>query len=109
MADKETTFKNGDRVRRWIVTGIAIFVFVSGLLGTWFGLCGHVTKIEQAHAQAVANEIERDRIITARLAEVRTEGTALSRQNQREIIGLQVKINSIDYTVKKIAEKLNVN
>ena len=98
----DITIKNGKELRKW---GSFTLAFLLAIIGgvTWLNsLQGQVDENEEDIAEYCT-------VVDKRLGYIETHGTEKSQKNERDLIALKKDVQYTASTVKKIAEKLNIN
>jgi len=106
---KQLTIRNGDNLRKWIMFSITVLVFLGAVASGWFGVCGRMDRMEASAADQEKQVSTEKLMLLEKISDIKVDGTRISQQTAKDVIAMKVKLDSIDYTVKKIAEKLNVN
>ena len=89
---KEITISNGRRIREWIIFGVAIITLVIGGAVGWTKLAAQVSGLEiESQQLATENKIA--------FEVIKKEGTFISQQNRRNIIGIK---KDVEYTRKAV-------
>ena len=102
MTDPDTiTLKNGKELRKWtIFLGTVLLAIITAVA---YGVS--LQKQVEANSDTINRECM---LMKSHFTEISTAGTNISRQNQRDIIGMKKDLQYIAVTVSKVADRVGV-